>query len=632
MNANQPIGPMTKPKNDAPPKLSWAGELADRYAKNESCVFVLSLNVDDHANSENLPTDDLLKLVFAKKIAVTYNISDGIRFPEEAMRKLALEVLGLAPGEAEQRMSANMSRLTSLGRGGAPASGFGGGDVEVKIPGEGPGASVSDALDTIHKLLRAKKPDSIELVGTLAIFDYAGITMPDAPGGYLPENEKRCLVKLLEIAKDVEIEGSILILKTRNYSDLHNELRSHHRVGHVEIPLPDEEDRLGYIRMLGGGNIYSEPLKLEKGYSPEMFARQSSGLTRFHLEDIYLRSSAEKVPVSPQLVMKRKEDIIKKEYADLIEMPPLNRGYESFGGNDLAKQYFLKHIIRPMKEGDLRRCKMGVALVGAPGCGKTLFVKATAKEAGVNFIMLNPAKLKGGIVGQSEKQLELALTCVYANRPCVVFIDEIDIAIPQGRNTGGDSGVSAGQLRSIMEVTSNRELLGQVLWLYATNRPDACDPAFFRPGRVDRIVPFLAPETREDRVQVAQAVCGFMNYATALSDIEWLSIGELTDGFTHAEIEALLGKADELAYEDDAANEVILFEHIQEAAKRLVPNTRDVREMTEIAVMMANDLDLVPDRWREWRLQQTAGNTVQNSVNQTESEPPRRTRGRGLNS
>jgi SpoVK/Ycf46/Vps4 family AAA+-type ATPase len=66
-----------------------------------------------------------------------------------------------------------------------------------------------------------------------------------------------------------------------------------------------------------------------------------------------------------------------------------------------------------------------VLLYGPPGCGKTLLAKATASEAGMQFINLQVSILTDKWYGESQKLAAAVFSLAVKIQPCIVFIDEI---------------------------------------------------------------------------------------------------------------------------------------------------------------------------------------------------------------
>jgi len=74
--------------------------------------------------------------------------------------------------------------------------------------------------------------------------------------------------------------------------------------------------------------------------------------------------------------------------------------------------------------------RSGLLLYGPPGSGKTLLAKAIANECSMNFISIKGPELLNMYVGESEKNIRDVFERGRANKPCVLFFDEIDALAP----------------------------------------------------------------------------------------------------------------------------------------------------------------------------------------------------------
>lgn len=74
--------------------------------------------------------------------------------------------------------------------------------------------------------------------------------------------------------------------------------------------------------------------------------------------------------------------------------------------------------------------RSGLLLYGPPGSGKTLLAKAIANECSMNFISIKGPELLNMYVGESEKNIREVFERGRANKPCVLFFDEIDALAP----------------------------------------------------------------------------------------------------------------------------------------------------------------------------------------------------------
>lgn len=144
-----------------------------------------------------------------------------------------------------------------------------------------------------------------------------------------------------------------------------------------------------------------------------------------------------------------------------------------------------------------REVDHGAVLCGAPGVGKSLFARITAKAAGISLMPLSIADLlqhRSGHLDDVLKGLRNAFSEAASQAPCLLFIDEVD-ALPK-RGTGGLNEnwwrpITNDFLMLLDSAVSDREGVVVVL---ATNRIDDIDSALLRPGRMDKILHIAPPD------------------------------------------------------------------------------------------------------------------------------------------
>ncbi len=122
-------------------------------------------------------------------------------------------------------------------------------------------------------------------------------------------------------------------------------------------------------------------------------------------------------------------------------------------------------------------------LVGPPGCGKTLLARAIAGEAGVPFFHISGSEFVEMFVGVGASRVRDLFEQAKANRPCIVFIDEID-AVGRQRfaGLGGGHDEREQTLNQLLVEMDGFDPNSGVILVAATNRPDVLDPALLRPG------------------------------------------------------------------------------------------------------------------------------------------------------
>jgi cell division protease FtsH len=186
----------------------------------------------------------------------------------------------------------------------------------------------------------------------------------------------------------------------------------------------------------------------------------------------------------------------------------------------------------------------GILLEGPPGTGKTLLAKAIASEADANFVSVAASEFVELFVGMGAAKIRSLFKRARDNKPCIIFIDEID-AVGRQRGTGINMGndereQTLNQLLAEMDGFADNE---GILIMAATNRKDVLDAALLRPGRFDRVITVPFPD-KESRKQIL-AVHSKNKVLDDSINIDL--IAELTNGFSGAQIKNLLNEAAILA-------------------------------------------------------------------------------------
>ena len=179
----------------------------------------------------------------------------------------------------------------------------------------------------------------------------------------------------------------------------------------------------------------------------------------------------------------------------------------------------------------------GVLLHGPPGTGKTLIAKAVANETFATFISISGAEIHGKYYGESEGRLREIFNEAAQNKPCIIFIDEIDAIAPKREEVTGE--VEKRVVSQLLALMDGLEPRGQVVVIGATNRPNAIDPALRRGGRFDREIEIGMP-TREGRFEIFQIHTRGMPLTP---DVDLGKLANLTHGFTGADITELCKEA-----------------------------------------------------------------------------------------
>ena len=221
-----------------------------------------------------------------------------------------------------------------------------------------------------------------------------------------------------------------------------------------------------------------------------------------------------------------------------------SKGFKDVAGLDEEKGDleeivdFLKNPQKYVRVG--ARIPKGVILVGPPGTGKTLIAKAVAGEAGVPFFSISGSDFVEMFVGVGASRVRDLFEDAKKNRPCIVFIDEIDaVARRRGAGLGGGHDEREQTLNQLLVEMDGFGVNEGIIVMAATNRVDILDPAILRPGRFDRKISVGMPDVK-GREQILKVHAEGKPLA---EDVDLKQIAQTTAGFSGADLENLMNEA-----------------------------------------------------------------------------------------
>jgi AAA+ superfamily predicted ATPase len=258
-----------------------------------------------------------------------------------------------------------------------------------------------------------------------------------------------------------------------------------------------------------------------------------------------------------------------------LERPAVT--FAGVGGMEHVKDEIRMKIIHPLKHPEIyaaygKTVGGGILLYGPPGCGKTFLARATAGEVKGGFVAVGIHEVLDMWIGQSERNLHAIFELARANKPCVIFFDEVD---------------ALGASRKDLQHSSSRQLINQflaeldgvksandgLLILAATNAPWHIDPAFRRPGRFDRIV-FVPPPDEPARA----AILRIHLQGKPVETVDHEQLARRTEGFSGADLKAVVDTAVEEKLRLSLARGIpapLTNKDLLAAAKRLKPTTKE---------------------------------------------------------
>jgi transitional endoplasmic reticulum ATPase len=434
------------------------------------------------------------------------------------------------------------------------------------------------------------------------------------------EVEKRLVAQLLTLMDGLKARGKVIVIAATNRPDsIDPALRRPGRFDReIEIGVPNEKGRLEILRIhtrnvpLGkkvvknGKEEYESLNEEEREQLLKKLAEVTHGYVGADLAALVKEAAMNAVRrVLPELLqLKRRsedekvevsEDLLKKlvvteeDFREalkfvrpsamrevLVEVPKVK--WTDIGGLDDVKQELKEAVEWPLKFRHVFerlgiRPPKGVLLYGPPGTGKTLLAKAVANESNANFIAVKGPEILNKFVGESEKAIRKIFKKARQVAPAIIFFDEIDAIAPK-RGQHFDAGVTERIVNQILTEMDGIEDMTDVVVIAATNRPDIIDPALLRPGRFDRIIYVPIPD-KKARLEILKV---HTRKVPLGKDVDLEKLAELTEGYTGADLEALVREAVILAmrdaYEKGKMEELkeVPWKYFEEALKKVKPS------------------------------------------------------------
>ncbi len=208
----------------------------------------------------------------------------------------------------------------------------------------------------------------------------------------------------------------------------------------------------------------------------------------------------------------------------------------------------------------------GVLLMGIPGCGKSLCVKAIASSFQLPLFRVNMTEIFSGRHGKPEGAFVAACRMMEDLAPAILWFDEIEMGV-----TSAESGGEQGRIFAFFLTWMQEKARG--LFVAATaNRIDLLPAEMIRKGRFDEVF-FVDLPVREEQIDIFRI--HLTRRGVDVSGIDFEELTQFTTGWAGAEIEQCVVSAVTKAHLADRA---VAQEDLVTVAATLVPLSRTMKE------------------------------------------------------
>jgi len=329
----------------------------------------------------------------------------------------------------------------------------------------------------------------------------------------------------------------------------------------LELRPPDAIELTAFLRDQTGGEVSDEVLaQLAPALQGLTLDEAGYALRRARLTDPLLG------PNSIPVLLKEKHLLVNR--TGVIEYVAEGKAIEEIGGLGNLKQWLLERrkLFQMRESVNLEIVPKGVLIMGIPGCGKSLCVKAIASAFQLPLYRIDMIEVFSGRHGKPEGAFVEACKLMEDMAPAVLWFDEIEMGITSTESSGEQGRIFAFFLTWMQEKTRG-------LFIAATaNRIDLLPAEMIRKGRFDEVFFVDLPQDTE---QIDIFKIHLLRRGVDLAGFNLAQLMKITTGWSGAEIEQCVISAITKAR---LADREVTETDLVDVAVRFVPLSRTMKE------------------------------------------------------
>jgi hypothetical protein len=330
----------------------------------------------------------------------------------------------------------------------------------------------------------------------------------------------------------------------------------------VELRPPDLTELVQFLREEIGIGDSSEDVLYQ-------LARALQGLTLDEARYALRRGLAAHGRPGPEAlpaVLEEKRLLVNR--SGVIEYISGGTGLGEVGGLEGLKSWLLERgkLFQLRESLTTELVPKGVLIMGIPGCGKSLCVKAISSHFQLPLYRVDMIEIFSGRHGKPEGAFVAACRMMEDMAPAVLWFDEIEMGITSTESSGEQGRIFAFFLTWMQEKARG-------LFVAATaNRIDLLPAEMIRKGRFDEVF-FVDLPTEDEQMEIFR-----IHLRRRGIDASGFDLGQLTrftSGWTGAEIEQCVVSAATRAV---LAEQALTEQDLIGVAVKLVPLSRTMKE------------------------------------------------------